>query len=169
MLILAAFVSTQALSGVISPQELFRIADTDPTYEEIVISADLNSVTGDIRIIRVLSGKDVLYSRDVTRFAPGDTIRKYFITITNESFYADRGGRLIVTLDNQSVPLDIVRSSNHQWIAQMNGKRVRKIIAEVTRFLGIPTGINDDVPIIVQKKTLLIRLKTLLNQERWTN
>jgi len=142
-------VSALAVAGSLNPpRELFRIADTDPTYEELVVAIDTEVTSKDIHVIRIFSGRDLLYSRNVLQFTPGQRIKKYFITIVNESFYSDRGGRLVVYLGRQSVPLDIVRQGNY-WIAQTDGQRVRKITAEVRRSFGIPVGINENVPIQV--------------------
>ncbi|OFZ36300.1 MAG: hypothetical protein A2070_13010 [Bdellovibrionales bacterium GWC1_52_8] len=132
------------------PRELFRIADSNPRYEELVVAVDTAVSNSNIHIVRFFSGKDLLYSRNVVRFVPGERIQKYFITIVNDSFYSDRGGRLVVFLGEQSVPLDIVRQGS-LWIAETNGKRVRKITVEVRRFGGIPVGVDDDVPIEVSK------------------
>lgn len=133
-------------------QQLFSVADTDPSYEELGVWFVINDSKGDVNFIQVYSGRDQLYSRSTEKYYVGSVIQKYFLTITNISFYPDRGGRLNIRLGRLSVDLDVLRvvdskTQQVRWEAQVKGRAIQKVTVEVRRMMGVPVGINEAVPL----------------------
>lgn len=130
-------------------QELFEVADTDPSYVSRSIRLNLDPLTGDALAIEIATGPYLNGSKKLNRFAPGDRFRKYYIMLENQSFTPDRGGVLRVTIGKQSVEVNVVRDRNY-WSAEVNQKRISKLIAKVRRWGDYPIWIDHSVPLEIE-------------------